>query len=124
MKKEEIVESLKNEDSKQEVLSKLTQTNDPEIIREMIALFDNDGMSDFLRGIEGVEVSFCVTELKSNLYKISFRSRKKYIINDIAGEFGGGGHMLAAGATVEADNIQELTNSIIHHLEKRINDGN
>ena len=45
-------------------------------------------------------------------------------INDIAGEFGGGGHMLAAGATVEADNIQELTNSIIHHLEKRINDGN
>ena len=87
-------------------------------------LFDNDGMSDFLRGIEGVEISFSITELKSNLYKISFRSRKKYIINDIAGEFGGGGHMLAAGATVEADNVDELTNDIIHHLEKRINNGN
>ena len=87
-------------------------------------LSDNDGMSDFLRGIEGVEISFSITELKSNLYKISFRSRKKYIINDIAGEFGGGGHMLAAGATVEADNVDELTNNIIHHLEKRINNGN
>ncbi len=87
-------------------------------------LFDNDGMSDFLRGIEGVEISFSITELKSNLYKISFRSRKKYIINDIAGKFGGGGHTLAAGATVEADNVKELTNNIIHHLEKRINNGN
>jgi len=42
MNREEILESLKNEDSKQHILSKLTQTNDPEIIQEMISLFDDD----------------------------------------------------------------------------------
>ena len=44
MNREKILESLKNEDTKQDILSGLTQTNDPEIIREMIALFDNDGI--------------------------------------------------------------------------------
>ena len=47
-----------------------------------------------------------------------------YIINDIASEFGGGGHALAAGATIESDNVEELIKDIVYHLEKRINDGN
>jgi len=42
MEKDEILKSLKNEDSKQHILSKLTQINDPEIIQEMIALFNDD----------------------------------------------------------------------------------
>ena len=42
MNREEILKSLKNEDSKQDVLSKLTQINDPEIIQEMVGLFDDD----------------------------------------------------------------------------------
>ena len=42
MNREEILKSLKNEDSKQHILSKLTQINDPEIIQEMIVLFDDD----------------------------------------------------------------------------------
>ena len=42
MNREEILESLKNEDSTQDVLSKLTQINDPEIIQEMVGLFDDD----------------------------------------------------------------------------------
>tara|TARA_B100000686_G_scaffold183590_1_gene190459 strand:+ start:218 stop:751 length:534 start_codon:yes stop_codon:yes gene_type:complete len=42
MNREEIVESLKNEDSKKDVLSKLTQTNDPEIIQKMMTLFDDN----------------------------------------------------------------------------------
>ena len=83
-------------------------------------LFENDGMSDFLRGVEGVEVSFVITQIKTNLYKISFRSRKKYVINDIAAEFGGGGHALAAGATIETENVKKLIGRIIYHLEKRI----
>ena len=42
MNKEEILESLKNEDSKLDTLSKLTQTNDQEILEEIIALFNDD----------------------------------------------------------------------------------
>ena len=40
MKKGEILELLKNDDSKLEILPELTQTNVPEIIQEIIELFD------------------------------------------------------------------------------------
>ena len=87
-------------------------------------LSENDGMADFLRSIEDVEVSFVITEIKDGIYKISFRSRKKYVINDIAGKFNGGGHALASGATVQTSNVQELTDEIIFHLKERIVNGN
>ncbi len=88
------------------------------------ALFENDGMADFLRSIEGVEVSVVITEIATNVYKINFRSRKKYVINDIAAKFNGGGHALASGATVKTENVDELTSEIIFHLKERIENGN
>ena len=87
-------------------------------------LSENDGMADFLRSIEGVEVSFVITQIDSDIYKISFRSRKKYIINDIAAKFNGGGHALASGATVKTSNLDDLTNKIIFYLKNRIQNGN
>jgi len=87
-------------------------------------LSENDGMADFLRSIEGVEVSFVVTEVNVDIYKINFRSRKKYIINDIAEKFNGGGHALASGATVKTSDVKKLENDIIFYLKERIENGN
>ena len=87
-------------------------------------LSENDGMADFLRSIEGVEVSFVVTEIATDLYKINFRSRKKYIINDIAEKFNGGGHALASGATVRTSDVTKLESDIVFHLRERIENGN
>ena len=42
MNREEILESLKNNDSKQSIISTLTQIEDPEILQEMIRLFDDE----------------------------------------------------------------------------------
>jgi HEAT repeat protein len=42
MNREEIIELLKNDDSKQSVMSTLTQIEDPEILQEMIRLFDDE----------------------------------------------------------------------------------
>ncbi|MBT3762083.1 MAG: HEAT repeat domain-containing protein, partial [Candidatus Nitrosopelagicus sp.] len=42
MDREEILELFKNEDSKQNVLTTLTQTDDPKIIQEIIKLFDDE----------------------------------------------------------------------------------
>ena len=81
-------------------------------------------MADFLRSIEGVEVSFVITQIDEDVYKINFRSRKKYIINDIAEKFNGGGHALASGATVKTSDVNKLANDIIFYLEKRIKNGN
>lgn len=87
-------------------------------------LSENEGMADFVRSIEGVEISFVVTEIDEEKYKISFRSRKKYIINDIAEQFSGGGHALASGATVSTKNPEYLVSQIISLLKERIADVN
>ena len=44
MNREEILESLKNDNLKMRVSSILTQTNDPKIIQEMIKLFDDENI--------------------------------------------------------------------------------
>ena len=81
-------------------------------------------MADFLRSIDGVEVSVVITEIDDNIYKINFRSRKKYVINDIAQKFNGGGHALASGATVKTSNLSDLVDKIIFYLKERIENGN
>ena len=44
MNKEKVLELLKNEDSRQNILQRLTQTNDSEIIQEIIKLFDDENI--------------------------------------------------------------------------------
>ena len=61
---------------------------------------DVEGFTDFVRSIKGVQVAFMILEQDYSV-RINFRSRGKYIINDIAKKFGGGGHLLAAGASIK-----------------------
>ena len=51
--------------------------------------------------------------------RINFRSRGKYIINDIAKRFDGGGHKLAAGATIKNMSIESVENEIIKLLLRK-----
>ena len=82
-------------------------------------LEDVDGFTDFMRSIKGVEVSFMISQISDSKFRINFRSRGKYIINDIAAYFNGGGHKLAAGATVENSSFDEIENTIINMLNKK-----
>ena len=59
---------------------------------------DIDGFTDFVRSIKGVEIAIMVFEQASNKCRLNFRSKGKYIINEVAKHFGGGGHKFAAGA--------------------------
>lgn len=60
------------------------------------------GIVDRLRAIEGVEVAVFFRE-KAGKVKINFRSKDKVNVSEIARQFGGGGHIKAAGAMVEGD---------------------
>ncbi|HJL73832.1 MAG TPA: bifunctional oligoribonuclease/PAP phosphatase NrnA [Candidatus Marinimicrobia bacterium] len=64
---------------------------------------DVDGFTDFVRTIKGVEVAVMVFENGSDVCRINFRSKGKYVINDIAKHFGGGGHKFAAGAVIKGN---------------------
>jgi phosphoesterase RecJ-like protein len=61
---------------------------------------DSDGIVEAARAIEGVEVS-CVLRQDKEAVKLSLRSKRWLDVNALAGSFGGGGHVRAAGATLK-----------------------
>jgi phosphoesterase RecJ-like protein len=62
---------------------------------------DSEGLIDHIRAIEPVVVACVFEEVEADLTRISLRSKSDRInVNEIAGQFGGGGHQAAAGARV------------------------
>ncbi len=56
-----------------------------------------EGIVDFALSVDTVEVSVCLMEFKEGQFKASLRSKGKVNVNEVAGSFGGGGHVLASG---------------------------
>jgi phosphoesterase RecJ-like protein len=62
---------------------------------------DTEGLIDHIRAIEPVVVAVIFEEVEPELTRISLRSKTSRIdVNQIAGQFGGGGHAAAAGARI------------------------
>ena len=55
-----------------------------------------EGFVDIPRAIKGVEVSILYLELSKDSYKLSLRSKNKINVEQVARQFGGGGHLNAA----------------------------
>ena len=53
-------------------------------------------------------------------YKISFRSRCGVACNEVAAEFGGGGHKAAAGAFIDKE-FDEVSSQVIAHVKNCLN---
>lgn len=63
---------------------------------------DSEGLIDHIRAIEPVVVACVFEEIEPELTRISLRSKSdKVNVNEIAAQFGGGGHVAAAGARIE-----------------------
>lgn len=61
---------------------------------------DMEGLINYCRDIEGVEVAVSLRELEDNTTKASFRGKSYFDVNQLASIFGGGGHIKASGATI------------------------
>lgn len=62
---------------------------------------DSEGLIDHIRAIEPVEVACVFEELEPDLVRVSLRSKNGQInVNQVASQFGGGGHSAAAGARI------------------------
>jgi phosphoesterase RecJ-like protein len=62
---------------------------------------DTEGLIDHIRAIAPVEIACVFEELEPELTRISLRSKtEKVNVNEIAAQFGGGGHKAAAGARI------------------------
>ncbi len=62
---------------------------------------DLEGIVSQMRNTEGTEVAIFMYEMDTNVYKISLRSGEVVNVSAIAQHFGGGGHVKAAGVTME-----------------------
>jgi len=59
---------------------------------------DSEGLIDMIRGIDGVIVALFFEEVPDGKIRISMRSKDPRVdASEICGQFGGGGHALAAG---------------------------
>ncbi len=65
-----------------------------------VDLHDGDVVLDLLRSVERVEVVLLLRTTKDGKSKLSARSKTEFDVNRLAGRFGGGGHVRAAGATL------------------------
>lgn len=62
---------------------------------------DTEGLIDHIRAIEPVVVACVFEEVEPELTRISLRSKTSSVnVNEIAAQFGGGGHTAAAGARI------------------------
>lgn len=73
------------------------------------------------RTIEGTEIAVSVRETEEKI-KLSFRSNGKYNVSEIAAHFGGGGHVMAAGAAVYGKTLAETEEEIVSIVGECFND--
>ncbi|HOB30573.1 MAG TPA: bifunctional oligoribonuclease/PAP phosphatase NrnA [Bacillota bacterium] len=94
-----------------------------EITREMIrdagsSFQETDGIVDYPRSIEGVEVALCFKERPDGIgVDVSFRSKCRVDVSKIAEALGGGGHPRAAGATITGS-MEEAKDKVFSLLSK------
>lgn len=78
------------------------------------------GIVEQLRLTDGVEVAIFLYQTGEEEYKVSLRSKKKIDVAAIATQFGGGGHVRAAGYTAKGS-VYQIINSIGELIEKQYN---
>jgi phosphoesterase RecJ-like protein len=73
-----------------------------------------------VRGIETVVVAILFEELENERVRVSMRSKRAEIdVNKICGEFGGGGHQLAAGARIRG-RLDEVEKKVADRVSNEI----
>lgn len=80
---------------------------------------DMDGIVNQLRNTAGVEVAIFLYELEPQTFKVSMRSDKKVDVSSIAHLFGGGGHIRAAGCTMNG-NPFDVVNNLTLYIERQL----
>jgi phosphoesterase RecJ-like protein len=76
----------------------------PEIYARSGATADEtEGLIEYLQGVKTVEVAFVLEAMPDGLTRASLRSRGRVDVQKICSQFGGGGHILAAGLRTKLD---------------------
>lgn len=80
---------------------------------------DLEGIVSQLNQTEGVECTIFMYQTGVLEYKVSLRSKKMVDVEQIASYFGGGGHVRAAGCTMNGT-FYDVVNNLSLHIEKQL----
>lgn len=80
---------------------------------------DLDGIVNQLRVTQGIEVAVFLYESEDGSFKASFRVMGDVNVAEIAQNFGGGGHVKAAGCNIFGE-IDEVIEQILDEIKKRL----
>ncbi|MBN2898697.1 MAG: bifunctional oligoribonuclease/PAP phosphatase NrnA [Clostridia bacterium] len=108
------------------VLSTLELSHDNQvgfiyITEEMLAaaglsMQDTDGIIENIRDIASIEVALFAREVSPNVFKASARSKRFYDVATFCLDFGGGGHVRAAGCTIKGS-LSDVRNQLLSAIE-------
>ncbi|MBF8983046.1 bifunctional oligoribonuclease/PAP phosphatase NrnA [Lutibacter sp. B2] len=92
------------------------------VTKDMIALTeskleDADGLTEFARDIEGIEVGVLLKQVSDHEIKVGLRSKYDIDVSKIAEKLGGGGHKKASGCTIFQD-IETAKQTIIGKIQE------
>lgn len=89
-----------------------------EMLQEAGASIDyTDGFVDIPRAVQGIEISVLYTQMASNGFKLSLRSKGQVNVEKLAKKFGGGGHVNAAACRIEGD-IESIKFKIMQAIKE------
>lgn len=78
----------------------------------------NHMLTGYISSINGTEFGVIIIEEKPKMFRARFRSRNRdFDVSALAAHFGGGGHKNAAGATIEAETMDEAIKQILDLYE-------
>ena len=80
---------------------------------------DIPNLVDIPRRIEGTEIAVCIKRT-NNGFRLNLRSNGKADVAEVAMKFGGGGHIKAAGATLDFDSTEKAEKAVIDACKKAL----
>jgi len=83
---------------------------------------DLDGIVEFARSVAGTRLALLFRQLANGRVKVSLRSRGTVDVAELAQRFGGGGHVKAAGASLEGS-IGEVQGTVLAAAREYLRNG-
>ncbi|HRK36549.1 MAG TPA: DHHA1 domain-containing protein, partial [Candidatus Hydrogenedentes bacterium] len=80
---------------------------------------DTDGLINYLRNIENVRLAMVFREASGGKTKVSFRTQPELNAAEICRAFGGGGHAVAAGATID-EPLVRAKETVLKYLREHL----
>ncbi len=104
---------------------KLAWVSIPRTVLEELGAKDehSEGLINFTRALDTVEVGMLFRELTSGKIKVGFRSKQFVDVNKLAAIFGGGGHVRASGCTLNTG-LDEAVATVVNKAKEFVEAAN